>query len=114
MHKLLSFVLLCLLALPFSATHSDASNTATMNVNNLLSQGPQRVVIPTTGMTCMGCAAQIKDSLKSIPGVSNVQVSLVQRTVTVDYDARKVDSSVFVTKIRGLGYKPGKPKQEVK
>lgn len=108
--KTYSFLLiLCsLFALNISA-NENASNA----VKTLLTQS-KKVVIPTQGMTCMGCAAQIKDSLKKIPGVTNISVDLVKRTVTVDYNDDKFDPSVAVKKIKDLGYKPGEPRTEVK
>jgi copper chaperone CopZ len=97
----------------FIAFNVSASENATNTVKTLLSQS-KRIVIPTQGMTCMGCAAQVKDSLKNITGVNNISVDLVKRTVTVDYNDDKFDPSVAVKKIKDLGYKPGEPRTEVK
>lgn len=97
----------------FFAINISANETASNSVKSLLTQS-KRVVIPAQGMTCMGCAAQIKDALKDIPGVNNISVDLVKRTVTVDYSDGKFDPSVAVKKIEVLGYKPGEPRTEVK
>lgn len=113
MLKVYLLLFLSVLSFPYMEARSLSDTTTFSNVINILSQGSNKVMIPAMGMTCLGCAAQIKDALKGIDGVSNIQVDMVKRQVFVDYDSQKVGPDIFVSKIKELGYKPGRP-QEVK
>lgn len=67
------------------------------------------VTIPVEGMSCVACAAAVKKALKSIDGVSNVEVSLENRTARVTYASDTLSPDSFVTIINKLGYKAGVP-----
>jgi len=57
------------------------------------------------GMHCKSCSMLITDSVSEIDGVKNVKVSLVENTVTVDYDDVKVRDGVIKKVIETEGYK---------
>lgn len=68
------------------------------------------VGIPVQGMTCISCAARIKQHVKALPGVSNVEVVLAKRVVRVTYAANQPNlPSRAVASINALGYKAGSP-----
>lgn len=69
------------------------------------------VVIPVEGMACIACAASVKRALKSINGVSEVEVNLAQRVARVTYAPAKVAPDRFVAAINKLGYRAGTPKE---
>jgi copper chaperone CopZ len=69
------------------------------------------VVIPVEGMACIACAASVKRALKSIDGVSEVEVNLAQRVARVTYAPAKVAPDRLVTAINKLGYRAGTPKE---
>lgn len=69
------------------------------------------VVIPVEGMACVACAASVKRALKSIDGVSEVEVNLAQRVARVRYAPAKVATDRFVAAINKLGYRAGTPKE---
>ena len=69
------------------------------------------VVIPVEGMACVACAARIKKAVKSLDGVSYVEVSLEKRTAQVTYAAHKLTPDRIVAAIDELGYKAGTPEE---
>jgi copper chaperone len=69
------------------------------------------IVIPTAGMDCAICAVPIKARLKQLRGVSAVDVSVEQGTVSVQYDSAKVKPEQLVAAIDSTGYKATLPKQ---
>lgn len=74
-------------------------------------QGLKTAVIPVEGMVCVACAATVKKALKSLTGVSNVEVSLEKRTALVTFEAGKVSLDRIVAAIDNVGYKAGTPKE---
>ncbi len=69
------------------------------------------VVIPVQGMVCIACAGTVKTALKSIAGVSRVEVSLEKRTAEVTYAPEKLSPDQLVAAINKAGYKAGPPKE---
>ena len=39
-----------------------------------------------TGMTCSACSAHVEKSVSKVNGVKNVNVNLLQNSMTVEYD----------------------------
>ena len=67
------------------------------------------ITIPIEGMTCASCVAQVKQKLKSIDGVSEVEVSLEYRQARVRYAKAQVSEERLTAAINKLGYKAGRP-----
>lgn len=67
------------------------------------------VLIPVEGMSCAACAARVKKALIPLAGVSDVEVSLVERRVRVCFDPARLASDRLVAAINGLGYRAGTP-----
>lgn len=67
------------------------------------------VQIPVEGMSCAACVARVKKTLTSIGGVSDVEVSLVERRARVRFDASRLSPDQLVAAIKGLGYQAGAP-----
>ncbi len=57
------------------------------------------------GMKCGGCAKNVENALKALPGVSGVAVDLKGSKVKVSYDG-DVPVDQMKQKIRDAGYKP--------
>lgn len=68
------------------------------------------VVIPVQGMVCVACAGTVKAALKSVSGVSRVEVSLEKRTAHVTYAPEKLSPYELAAAIDKAGYKAGLPK----
>lgn len=66
--------------------------------------------IPVEGMFCLSCAAKIKQTVKSLPGVVDAEVHFANKVVVVKYDASRADVPVRAADaINSLGYKAGQP-----
>lgn len=55
------------------------------------------------GMDCASCAAKIDTAVRQLPGVEDVSVSVMARTLTVTHDAAS-DTAAIEKKVGGLGY----------
>ena len=69
------------------------------------------VVIPVEGMACISCAATVKRTIKSMDGVSHVEVNLALRTAQVTYTPEKLSPDRIVAAVNKLGYRAGPPKE---
>lgn len=70
-----------------------------------------RISLPVEGMSCASCVAKVEKALKNIPGVQAVQVNLLTRKATVEYNPGKVQVMELVKTIEELGYNV--PQEEV-
>ena len=59
------------------------------------------------GMHCKSCEMLVKESVREISGVNDVDVSLTKNTVTVDYDEKKLKDAAIRKAIESEGYKVG-------
>ena len=69
------------------------------------------VDIPVDGMACVVCAATVKKTVKSLDGVSRVEVSLEKRTARVTYAADRLWPDRITAAIGKLGYEAGTPRE---
>ncbi len=63
------------------------------------------VVLNVEGMDCPVCAALLQRNLGQIPGVRHVEVNFQKKRAILDYNARAVTPSRFISVIRDAGYK---------
>ncbi|KAB2965987.1 MAG: heavy-metal-associated domain-containing protein [Thermoanaerobaculia bacterium] len=61
-------------------------------------------VFKVEGMTCGGCEASVKITVKRLDGVQAVEASHAEKRATVTYDADKVTPQAIVEAIAKLGY----------
>jgi copper ion binding protein len=73
----------------------------------------QKVKMSVDGMTCSACQSNVKKTIKSFDGVSDVDVSLEKRFAYFSYDPQKVKVENIQKAVNDKGYAAGKP-QEVK
>ena len=64
----------------------------------------ERVVLNVEGMSCEHCVNAVKNSARPLYGVSHADVSLDDKTVTVEYDAEKVSLENITDAIEDEGY----------
>ena len=62
------------------------------------------LVVQIEGMTCGGCAWEIKDKLTKIDGVRSVNVNLAGECAAIGYDATKVQKKALLTAFVELAY----------
>ncbi len=57
-----------------------------------------------TGMTCAACEAHVTKSVQTLPGVRDVNVSLLTNAMTVDFDETTVDQATIFKAVEDGGY----------
>lgn len=57
-----------------------------------------------TGMTCSACSAHVEKAVSKLDGVKSVAVSLLQNSMTVDYDDTKASQDDIVEAVEKGGY----------
>lgn len=57
-----------------------------------------------TGMTCSACQAHVEKAVSKLDGVENVAVSLLQNSMSVDFDDSKVSVSDIINAVEKGGY----------
>ncbi len=73
----------------------------------------QKVKMPVDGMTCSACQSSVKKTIKSVDGVSDVEVNLEKKFALFTYDPQKVKIEQVQKTVNDKGFTAGKP-QEVK
>lgn len=61
-------------------------------------------VLNVEGMSCSHCEKAIKEAVSELNGVSDVEVSLKDKTVTVKYDSDLVSEGSLKEAIEDAGY----------
>lgn len=64
----------------------------------------QTELLSVTGMTCGGCTSTVTHALKSIAGVSDVDVSLSTGEATVQYNELLTSPTQLKAAVTGAGY----------
>lgn len=108
-------ILMCLVvALTLTACAQETKKTEpTAAKEQTKTVAAQQVKIPIDGMVCMACQSTVKKTIKSLEGVTNVEVSLENKNVLITYNPNLVKPEQFQKAINDKGYTAGKP-QEVK
>lgn len=63
-----------------------------------------KVVLNVNGMSCSHCVNAVKKAVGALDGVSQVDIDLEGKTVTVDYNASKVTLDNIKFEIDDQGY----------
>ncbi len=58
------------------------------------------------GMDCAACALKIETAMNRLPGVSDVNVSVMSGSLALNVDEERTSRETIEAKIAGLGYKP--------
>jgi Cd2+/Zn2+-exporting ATPase len=67
---------------------------------------PDSLKLRIEGMDCAACAVKIENAMKRIPGVSDINVSYGQESLSLKFDGDRTSSTVIESKIRALGLTP--------
>jgi len=57
-----------------------------------------------TGMTCSACSAHVEKAVSSVPGVSHVEVRLLDNSMRVEYDPQQASADAIQTAVEKAGY----------
>src|SRR5512139_1976967 len=69
-----------------------------------MTESPEAVSLPVTGMTCAACAANIERALKKLPGVDAAGVNYATNRATVTFDPAVLAVPDIVEAVRDVGY----------
>lgn len=58
------------------------------------------------GIACSACANRLRDGLRELDGVADVQVDLAKKDVVVAYDAARTSAAAIRSEIVRLGFAP--------
>lgn len=58
------------------------------------------------GMDCASCALKIENAMKRLPGVSDINVSYGQESLTLRFDQDRTSVTAIEDKVRALGFTP--------
>jgi copper chaperone len=64
----------------------------------------QKTTFLVEGMSCSHCENRVRKALSALRGVSNVEVSLENKTVTVDFDGSAVTEDQMKMAVEEQGY----------
>ncbi len=73
----------------------------------------QTVKMPVDGMVCNACQSNVKKTIKSVDGVTDVEVDLEKKFAVFSFDPKKVKVEQVQKAVKDKGFEAGKP-QEVK
>lgn len=65
----------------------------------------EKLSVPVEGMTCASCVARVEKKLKSVDGISDVNVNFASEKASFKYDPEKVDLDNVSKLIEDSGYK---------
>ena len=57
-----------------------------------------------TGMTCSACSAHVEKSVRKLDGVVEVNVNLLQNSMSVEYDENKLNDDEIIQAVIDGGY----------
>lgn len=60
--------------------------------------------ISISGMTCGGCTGKVSQALSSLPGVTNVDVSLVKKSAEITFDEALISVDRMKDAVRVAGF----------
>ena len=73
----------------------------------------QTVKMQVNGMVCSACQSNVKKTIKSVDGVTDVEVNLEKKFAVFTFDPKKVKIEQVQKAVTDKGFEAGKP-QEVK
>jgi len=67
---------------------------------------PDSLKLRIEGMDCAACAVKIENAMKRVPGVSDINVSYGQESLSLNFDGDRTSSAAIEARIRALGFTP--------
>lgn len=64
----------------------------------------QQLALPISGMTCIGCAANVQLALMDLPGIETVEVNLKDKRADITYNPAQVDQQQMAAAVVQAGY----------
>ena len=70
---------------------------------------PLTLRLHVEGITCEGCAWQIRETLKKVEGISAVHATVADRSVVVEYQPESIAPDRISAELAKIGYKATQP-----
>ena len=67
-------------------------------------RGTSKVVFETSGVHCKNCVAKVTENISFEKGVTDLAVSIEEKTLAVSFNPAKTDTAAIARAIRKLGY----------
>ncbi len=64
----------------------------------------RRETIPVQGLDCPDCARTLENAIGRLEGMRQVTINLASSTLSIEYDAERLDRSMIQSRLRALGY----------
>ncbi|CAG8449526.1 10508_t:CDS:1 [Diversispora eburnea] len=81
----------------------NAGFTVPLDLND--DEAIKSITLPVKGMSCNSCVNKITNALKSISGIKNVVVNLIDENALVEYDDKLIDENQIIEAIKKCGFK---------
>jgi copper ion binding protein len=94
-----AYLWILLMLISGCAENSNKSGNADINNVDYISG-----VISIKGMSCMSCVANVKKTLSDLDGVSQVKVSLKNKSATIQYNPNNISLDKIIQSINEIGY----------
>lgn len=65
----------------------------------------RELVLHVEGLTCEGCAWQIREALRKVDGINDVRTTVADKRVVVTYDPRRATAATAMQALDYVGYK---------
>ncbi len=83
----------------------EANATNTETTTSINKEEVKTIKLKITGMTCAGCSSHVMETLKSIKGVSKVDLEYPGDVATVEFDASKTNKEALIAAVVKINYK---------
>lgn len=106
---LTTILFLSLAASSYAQTEQKEGNKTKTDMNL---QKTTKIKMAVEGMSCMGCVANVKNTIEAMEGVQEVEVSLEEKQAIVTYVISKIEPDKIQEAVNKKGFKAGKPVTE--
>ena len=100
-----SLLLLLILFLGCAEKSNKRKQTDVNQADNVL------IKISVEGMSCLSCVAKVRKTLSDLDGIDEVNVSLENKSATIQYDPDNISIDKIRQSINSIGYKAGTVKK---
>lgn len=98
-----------LLLMAFSSYGQSEVKKENEKKSEMNNQVTTKVKMSVTGMSCMGCVANVKNTIEELDGVQEVEVSLEDKEAIITYITSKVEPKKIQEAVNKKGFTAGEP-----
>lgn len=95
----------CRSAEPSSSSLPPSTASATTAVQPTTATETREVILHVEGLTCEGCAWQIRETLQKVDGITDVRTTVAGKRVVVTFDPSRASSSTAMQALQRVGYR---------